>query len=236
MEDNQQELFSEPLKFKKATKESYDGKNIDASLIDEQAMMQTPMLDKALLQSETPTVIAESGESYDWNKHLAVVEPQQRAYVGIDNGISGSIGIIYEDGTYGFFKTPTKSCQDYTKKKKNVTRVIPTRLFEIFSKVGEGSMVMIERPMINSTRFHASMSAIRAFEATITVLETLGLPYEVCDSKEWQKPVLPIGVKGDDLKKASLDVGNRLFPKTKSVKHADCDGILIAYFCKTKHK
>ncbi len=161
---------------------------------------------------------------------------KQRCFVGVDNGISGSIGIIYEDGTYEFHKTPTKSVQDYTKKAKKVTRIKPVELTAILSRLGDTSMVMIERPMINSTRFNASMSAIRAFEATITILETLGVPYETCDSKEWQKPVLPIGIKGDDLKTASLSVGNRMFPKTKEVKHPDCDGLLIALHCKNKHR
>lgn len=159
-----------------------------------------------------------------------------RAFIGVDNGISGSVGLIYSDGTYEFFRTPIKSAQDYTKKKKMVNRVQHLELTKILSKAGEGSMVMIERPMINSTRFHASMSAIRAYEVTITVLESLGLPYEICDSKEWQKPLLPIGAKGDELKKASLDVGNRMFPNTKNIKHPDCDGMLIALFCKQKHK
>ncbi len=160
----------------------------------------------------------------------------QRSFVGIDNGVSGSVGIIYEDGTYEFFITPVKKEQDYTKAKKMINRVQPLELAELFKFVGEGSMVMIERPMINSTRFNASMSAIRCFEATITILETLGLPYQVEDSKAWQKALLPVGITGDDLKTASKSVGNRLFPNTKLILHPDCDGMLIASYCKSKHR
>jgi hypothetical protein len=160
----------------------------------------------------------------------------QRSFVGIDNGVSGSVGIIYEDGTYEFFVTPVKKEQDYTKAKKMINRVQPLELAELFKFVGEGSMVMIERPMINSTRFNASMSAIRCFEATITILETLGLPYQVEDSKAWQKALLPVGITGDDLKTASKSVGNRLFPNTKLILHPDCDGMLIANYCKSKHR
>lgn len=161
---------------------------------------------------------------------------KKRAFVGIDNGCSGSIGIIYEDGTYAFIKTPVKKAQDYTKAKKIVSRIQPLELTKILSVLGEGSMVIIERPMINSTRFNASMSAIRAFEATITILETLGLAYTICDSKEWQKGLLPVGATGDELKTASLDIGNRMYPKTKEVKHPDCDGMLIAHYCKQKYR
>lgn len=163
-------------------------------------------------------------------------KPKQRAYIGVDNGVSGSIGIIYEDGTYEFFVTPVLKAQDYTKAKKQVSRIQPLKLKEILSKVGAGSMVLIERPMINSTRFNASMSAIRAFEATITILETLGLPYQIEDSKAWQKALLPSGCTGDDLKSASKDIGNRLFPNTKTVKHSDCDGMLIAQYCKQQFR
>ena len=51
------------------------------------------------------------------------------------------------------------------------------------------------------------------------------------DSKDWQKVLLPKGTKGsDELKKASLDIGNRLFPQFADNKHKDRDGILIAEY------
>lgn len=165
-----------------------------------------------------------------------ITEEKQRAYIGIDNGISGSIGIIYEDGTHEFFKTPTNKAQDYTKAKQQVTRVKPLELTKILSKAGLGSMVILERPMVNPKMFKNSMSAMRCFEATITILETLNLPYEVIDSKEWQRDLLPKGTAGEELKKASLDMGNRLFPNTKLVNHPDCDGMMIAKYCKIKHR
>lgn len=161
---------------------------------------------------------------------------KQRAFCGIDNGISGSIGIIYEDGTYEFFKTPTRTGQDYTKAKQNVTRVKPLELIKSLNKIGDGSMIVMERPMVNPKMFKNSISAMRCFEATITVLETLNLPYEVIDSKEWQRSILPTGTSGDELKKASTTIGNRLFPNTKLIEHPDCDGMLIAYYCKQKHR
>lgn len=161
---------------------------------------------------------------------------KRRIFGGIDNGVSGSIGIIYEDGTYEFHTTPTRSELNYTKAKAMITRIKPLELTKILSVAGPGSMVMIERPMVNPGRFKATVSALRAFEATITILETLGLAYECTDSKEWQRPVLPKGVTGDALKPASLDVGNRLYPGAKGVKHPDRDGMLIAHFCKIKHR
>ena len=50
-------------------------------------------------------------------------------------------------------------------------------------------------------------------------------------NKEWQKTMLPQGLKGSDqLKKASMDVGKRLFPCLSAIidKHKDADGLLMA--------
>ena len=38
-----------------------------------------------------------------------------RIYVGLDNGVSGSIGIVGDDIESFFCKTPVKKVQDYTK-------------------------------------------------------------------------------------------------------------------------
>jgi hypothetical protein len=88
--------------------------------------------------------------------------------------------------------------------------------------------------MVNSTRFNATLSAIRALEATLIALEESQFPYEYIDSKEWQKLLLPKGLKGsDELKKASLDVGKRMFPELEIKK--DADGLLIAEFMRRKY-
>lgn len=159
----------------------------------------------------------------------------KKVFIGIDNGVSGSIGIISPSTVY-FGKTPTFVQQDFQKKKKNITRVAHSELYELLRLHTYGFkaseiMVAIERPMINPQRYTATISAVRAWESTLITLESLGLPYQVVDSKEWQKKVLPQGVKGSpELKKASLDVGNRLFPQFKENKHEDRDGMLIAEY------
>jgi hypothetical protein len=56
------------------------------------------------------------------------------------------------------------------------------------------------------------------------------------DSKEWQKEMLPKGVKGsDELKKLSLDIGNRLFPQFRDFKHPDRDSLLICEYARRKN-
>jgi len=158
-------------------------------------------------------------------------------YVGIDNGVTGSIGAVNRKGESIIFRAiPTFQQQDYTKKKKNISRIHIEGLDEILHTLNSRSLntdlrIFIERPMVNPTRFVATGSALRALEATLIVLEMHHLSYRFVDSKEWQKIMLPHGIKGSDkLKKASYDIGKRLFPEyTKGIeKQKDADGLLIA--------
>lgn len=152
----------------------------------------------------------------------------------IDNGVTGSIGVIRKDGESFFLLTPTVKMQDYTKAKKSISRIDVNKLMAIVME-HRPSMAYLERPMINPTRFSASISAVRALEATLSVLEALEVPYQFVDSKEWQKGLLPSsGKKGTDsatLKQESHDIGIRLFPMHKELihKHKDADGILGAF-------
>ena len=55
--------------------------------------------------------------------------------------------------------------------------------------------------------------------------------YEVVDSKMWQKHLLPAGLKGEMLKKGSLQVASRIYPFIDLKGFKDADGLLIARFC-----
>lgn len=161
-----------------------------------------------------------------------------KVYIGIDNGVTGSIGVISNDEAF-FVKTPVKSQQNYTKAKQNITRIDIVKMDAIFSKYSNAPiMVLVERPMVNPTRFKATTSALRALESTICFLEYKDIPFDYIDSKEWQRELLPKGVIGIDLKKASLDIGSRLFPSCfKTIeKQKDADGLLIAEYCRRKFK
>ena len=80
-----------------------------------------------------------------------------KMYIGIDNGVSGTIGIIYGNQTW-FFETPVKKEQNYTKKKGNISRIMYTQLRDKLNDIfletrPESIMCLIERPMVNPTRF-----------------------------------------------------------------------------------
>lgn len=153
-------------------------------------------------------------------------------YLGIDNGVSGSIAAIANTGEVVLFPTPTRKEQSYTKKKAQITRVdfpeILDRLFEI-GRLGN-VRAFIERPYVNPKGMKATVSALRALEATLIAVEHVGFSYEYVDSKQWQKSLLPKGCKGAELKHASRDVGIRLFPDMKEAieSHKDADSLLIA--------
>ena len=159
-----------------------------------------------------------------------------KTYIGIDNGVTGTIAILHPVFRVFFDKIPVKVEQSYTKAKQNISRIDVKKFKDIFDQYDDisNSYCLIERPMINPTRWKASMSGIRALEATLTVLELYGIPYSYCDSKEWQKSLLPSGLEKEDLKKASLDIGTRLFPGIQ-LKHPDRDGLLIAEYARRKN-
>ena len=161
--------------------------------------------------------------------------------VGIDNGVSGSIAVIYEDGTSLFIpmSTITVSEQDYCKVKRNITRVNAKKLYATLAHLkGKHVVVMLERPMVNPGRFRATVSAVRCIEATLIVVQDmLELSIEYIDSKQWQKELLPMGCTGAELKTASRDLGIRKFPQHKAaiMKLGDADGLHIATYCRNRN-
>ena len=156
-----------------------------------------------------------------------------KVFIGIDNGVSGSIGVVGDSIEPLFIKTPVKKEQDYTKAKKISTRLDYSRFMDMLKRYDKNDIsVIMERPLVNPTRFAATASALRCHEAELIMIEIKGCRHQFIDSKEWQKVLLPKGCKGEDLKKASLDIGNRLFPQFEDVKHPDRDGILIAEYAR----
>ena len=164
----------------------------------------------------------------------------KKIFIGIDNGVTGTLGVISQEGVQ-FIKIPVKKELSYTKKKAFITRIdfpkLKSYLYDAtFGYDKEEIIVGIERPMVNPGRFVATSSALRALESLLIIVELLELPFEYVDSKEWQKNLLPANVLGPQLKVASLQIGNRLFPQFKDIKHEDRDGILIAEYYSKKFK
>lgn len=154
-----------------------------------------------------------------------------RIYIGIDNGVTGSIA-TYTDGISTICSTPVFKQKNYTKAKGDISRVNFEALHVILNHYSRKNvMCFIERPMINPGRFKGSISAARCLEATQIALELCNIPYQFIDSKEWQKEFFPKGKKEKtDLKKYSMEYGLRYFPQHSEIikKRKEADALLIA--------
>lgn len=162
--------------------------------------------------------------------------------IGIDNGTTGSIGIISKDKAF-FAETPSKM-SILGKKERHIRRIDHESLKDLLLVYAVKPMALhsnatlhayIERPFTG--RFMgAVLPAQRSFEAVLIVLEQLNIPYTVVDSKEWQKSQIE-GIKGSkELKAASCSLGQSKWPELAAMvlKHGDADGLLIADYYHNK--
>ena len=156
-----------------------------------------------------------------------------KCWIGIDNGVTGSVAIIFDSGDARLFAMPVKREPNYTKKQSWVQRVNFTDLVAIFKNLGaEPVMCLLERPMVNPMRFVATASALRAMEATLIALEQEKIPYQIVDSKVWQKDLLQKDTPRHLLKEAAYAVAKRLFPRLDIPRLDLADGLLIAHYAK----
>lgn len=155
-------------------------------------------------------------------------------FIGIDNGVSGSIGWVGAEE--GLIATPTFQAYDYQKTRpRQISRIDTTLLRQKLANLTfeRSAKVFLERPLVNPKMFRSTCSAMRSLEATLIVLDGLKLAYEYLDSKSWQKRLLPSGLKGSaKLKKASRQIGAQLYPSLQEIieRQGDADGILIAEY------
>jgi hypothetical protein len=162
-----------------------------------------------------------------------------KIYIGIDNGVTGTIAILCPSEPSTFMKMPVISEQSYTKTKQNITRLNFPELNAILHQLSCAQnpvFCIIERPMVNPGRWKATLSAIRCLESTLISLQLNKIPYQYMDSKEWQKEMLPKGITKNELKPASLDIASRIFPhlKMEIQKHKDGDSLLMAEYARRK--
>ena len=159
-----------------------------------------------------------------------------RFWVSWDNGTNTGVAIIDDEKNAQYFKLPVKSTVNYQKTKENITRIDTSKMKEKLKDLDpEKTIVLIERPLVNPGMFKASLSGVRALEATLIVVEDLKLPYMFMDSKQWQKEMLPAGIHGKDLKTVSLQVGQRLFPNIEWKGFKDADSLLMGEWARRKN-
>jgi len=171
-------------------------------------------------------------------------------YIGIDNGVTGSVAVLDEAGKVLLYEpTPVREVLNYTKKKELIKR-LDGEEFRRIVKPYAGATVVMERPMTNpKLQWKATVSAIRCDEAMLLTVEQMGLRHQYCDSRDWQKAMLsglqtakratkdttPEERKAfkafnaklkRQTKKLSLAMGQQLYPEI-TIK-GDADALLIA--------
>lgn len=164
-------------------------------------------------------------------------------WIGMDNGASGTLALLSDFAQPIMMKVPVMKMQDYCKTKKQVTRLdhkaLRNLIWNYITHENEEIQIIagIERPMVNPHMWKASESGMRFLEATWITMEQMNIPIVFLASTDWQRVLLPKGTKGKEaLKKASLDIGNRLYPQFRDFKHPDRDGLLIAHYMKQTYK
>jgi len=170
-------------------------------------------------------------------RRATVQIPANPIYVGVDNGPSGSIGVLTKDRTE-FHETFTSPIFDYTKAAQMMTLLDYRKMRAFFKRLmEEGDLIMMmERPMVNPGRWRATVIALRAHQQYLDIFTSLRHPEpSFIDSRKWQKVYLPSGIKGPALKVASKQVGCRMFPIHAETieKHGDADGLFIAMYLKS---
>jgi hypothetical protein len=162
----------------------------------------------------------------------------ERTYIGIDNGVTGTYGIIHcIDGVKQkaiFSNTPVIEEQSYTKKKQNIKRLDWKKFGGILKEWKDHNpYIIIEQPYVNATdprMVKTIISGHRFLEALIITIEWLNIPYRYITSREWQK-MLITGTKipyAKEWKILSTQLGIREFPEFADTKAPDFDGIWIA--------
>lgn len=145
-------------------------------------------------------------------------------YIGIDNGVSGSIGIL-RDGVPELIHA-----REYTRpkaKRKGSLECDPFAITKILDDAKPDGVVL-ERPFRGQFR-NTEVSAAHFDSVVRTILETRGIPFIQVDSKKWQGPLLGI-VKAGGTKHASLSLGKRRWPALAAQieDQGDADALFMA--------
>lgn len=134
----------------------------------------------------------------------------------------------------GFRPLPVIDVQDFYRRKSIISRVRSMDFLGLLAPLPAeyATRAIIERPS-SSMPFSRHVETVRRLEAVLVVLELLTISYEFIDKSEWERTMLPRGLKpGAPTRRASLDIGKRLFPNhaeaIESIGHADA--LLLAEF------
>ena len=148
-------------------------------------------------------------------------------WIGIDNGVSGSNGIITRTGTQ------MVNAREYTRKKKRGgLEVDPIAFTDIVMRHGIPTGIVLERPFRGKFR-NTEVSAAHFDSVARTVFEINSIPFIQVDSTDWQRPLLKVARKkgvNAETKKISLEAGVLRWPELRAQieDQGDADALFLA--------
>lgn len=129
-----------------------------------------------------------------------------KVVIGIDNGVTGAYCIFVGDRAKFLNLMPVNRVTNYTKKEQFIQRIDNEELyyqikyqiktFLVHYHYIDSVTFLMERPMINPTRFKQSISAARAFENTLVAFERvertfcnnpISFSLHFTNDKEWKE-------------------------------------------------
>lgn len=170
-----------------------------------------------------------------------------KTFIGIDNGVTGSIGRVSRgyDSEPVYVPTPTK--RDIRGGRKIDWYNLEEVIFNLLQPVRGGDVwFILERPFKNPGMFSTSIKAECAHCNTVQAIEAVTDKYgnlfskmyiTTIKPKDWQNELLGKNLTSAQLKERSKELGISLFPELKNAitKQKDADGLLIAYHAKITH-
>lgn len=175
-----------------------------------------------------------------------------KIYCGVDVGKNGGIAIIYPDGSIETYVTPTTGSASSKEINKQAIK-------DLFERMMDGYLVTVVLEDVHSIFGVGAKSNFqfgRALGILEGMMEAMNLPYVKVTPKTWQKvcfegvPMMKKagapaeGRGGTDTKAMALVAAQRLYPKHDLRKSAQAekahngivDALLMAHYCKLKHK
>lgn len=139
-------------------------------------------------------------------------------YLGIDNGATGGIAVLHEDGSvYRVDKTPPTDAELLS-------------LLQVIAAVGPAHAVLEFAQVFPKMGVSSAGSYIGGYRAMQMGLLAAGIPFDLVVPRKWQAAMSCLS--GGE-KNITKNRAQQLFPKL-TVTHAIADALIMAEFCRRK--
>ena len=145
-------------------------------------------------------------------------------YVGIDNGSSGGIAVLTQDG--GVWRADPMPPTD-----PEILELL-TAVRAMIYKIGDCHAVLEHAQAFPGMGVSGAFNYGRGYGAMQMALLACGIPYDVVTPTKWQSK---LGCLSGGKKTITKARAEKLFPQLK-ITHAVADALLIAEYCRRMHQ